>query len=265
MVTRTEIIDLLKKNGLKKGDTIMVHSALKKLGEIYGISNNDRTEYCKTIYECIDNVIDIKNNNGTLAVPTFTHDYVRKQKPFYLETSLSETGVFTEYIRNLPDSIRTLHPIDSNCIIGVKKKLFRNLSSSAYGINSFFDVLSKIRNSKILYFGASTNHTTLMHHIEHLVGVSYLYNKAYFYPDVYQANVKVNKPFFCAVRYLNGKVNHHYEKLETRLVELKLINIDFLNEFKIMSAKVSDIIRTAYEMLQEDQCVFLDNEFYMVD
>lgn len=262
MVKKSDIIKILRDLGLRKGDTVMVHSALSGLGMIEGVPQNDSKSYCKAIFDSFDTVIGISDGLGTLIVPTFTHDYVRRSKDFYLESSPSECGIFSEYVRKLPGSFRTLHPIDSLAIIGKKKPMFRNISTSGYGINSAFDRLTKIDNAKIVYFGARVSHTTLMHHLEHLVGVSYIYNKAYFRPPVYTKGERLKYPFFCGVRYLNGKVEITYEPLREKLIGKKLLRIKKIGDFEIMEASVKHIMKIGYEMLQENQCVFLKNGFY---
>lgn len=263
MVRKNDIIKILRSLGLRRGDTVMVHSALSGLGAIEDVPQNDPKAYCKVIFDSFDSVIGIRKGLGTLIVPAFTHDYVRRNKVFCLESSPSECGIFSEYVRKLPGSFRTLHPINSLSIIGQKKRMFKNISSSAYGINSAFDRLTKIDGAKIVYFGARVSHTTLMHHLEHLVGVSYIYNKAYFKPSVYAEGEKMDIPFFCAVRYLNGKVEITYEPLRRKLVCKNLLRIKKIGNFEIMRANISHIMKIGYEMLQEDQCVFLENKFYV--
>ncbi len=118
MITKDCIIKKLKELDLKSGDNIMIHTSLKKLGNIKGVDTNSTDEYCKIIYECFDEIVNAEENIGTIVVPTFTHNYVRLKEPFELEKSESEVGVFSEYVRKLKNSFRTLHPINSVAIRG---------------------------------------------------------------------------------------------------------------------------------------------------
>jgi len=265
MIRQNDFIAILKSLGLHKGDTVMVHSALSGLGVIEGVSQDNPKAYCRAIFDLFDRTIGITKGFGTLIVPTFTHDYVRKETAFYLERSSSECGIFSEYVRKLPGSFRTLHPINSLSIIGKNKKFFKRISTSSYGINSSFEILTKIKNAKIVYLGAKLSHTTLVHHVEHLIGVSYIYNKAYFKPAVYVKGKKIEHPFFCAVRYLNGKVEITYEPLKEELIKRKLLKIRKIGNSEIMMANVNRVIEIAYNMLQNDQCVFLKNKFYTTE
>ena len=224
MTNKQDIVSLLKELGLNSGDSIMIHMSLKKLGQITDVDIDNKDTYCQSLYECFDNVINI-NDKGTLVVPTFTHDYVRVKKSFILEETKSEVGIFSEYVRTLDGTLRTLHPINSVSIRGNYKDVFSDISTSGYGLNSFFDIFSKLNNSKIVYFGAGIDHSTYVHHIEHMIGVSYVYNKAYFEPEVIVNNKKIEKPFFNSVRYLEKGIEADYSNLQKVLIEKKLINI----------------------------------------
>lgn len=266
VVTAREIISSLTDVGIERGQTVLMHSSLKNLGMLSGVAPGDRNGYCRAIFECFDSILGISESAGTLVVPTFTHDYVRKKKPFVLDETPSETGVFTEYIRQLPTAIRTLHPIASLAVIGKNRDQFLNLSSSAYGINSAFDRLEKILGARIIYFGANANHTTILHHLEQLIGVSYVYNKAYFSPDVYiNRTKKVEHPFFSAVRYLNGKITLSYSNWKNEMVNTGAMLSVTLGDFTIMSCKVADAMSVGYEMLQRDPCALLESHYFTTE
>jgi len=262
IIKENELRKALRKIGLTRGDTVLVHSSLRNMGKIEGIDEKDRHGYCQAIFQCFDRVLGLTNHSGTLIVPAFTHGYVKKQQPFYLEKTPAETGIFCEYVRQQPGSLRTLHPIASLCVIGRHKEAFKNLSTSAYGINSAFDVLTQIPRAKVVYLGAIFNHTTLMHHLEQLVGVSYMYHKAYFKPPVFVGRRRLSRPFYSFVRYLNRGVVTNYNPVGTELAKRGLVQEVLLNDFRIMCAGVSDIMRVGYEMFQQNQCVFLEREYY---
>lgn len=249
MVTTQKIISSLLDIGVCHGQTALVHSSLKNLGSFAGVPVDGREQYCRKIFECFDSALGISEFAGTLIVPTFTHDYVRKKKPFVLEETPSETGIFSEYVRQHPLAIRTLHPIASVAVIGKNQDKFLQLSSSAYGINSVFDRLEKIPGARIVYFGANANHTTILHHLEQLVGVSHVYNKAYLSPDVYINHVeKIGRPFFSSVRYLNGKVIGSYYGWEKEMHKKGLMLISSIGSFSMKSCKVADAISVGYDM-----------------
>ena len=116
------IKEVLTDLGLSEGNAVYVHSALGGLGAIDGVDSADRLGYCKVIYDAIDHCICI-GDSGSLFVPTFTHGYVKSKIDFDLKNTPSETGVFSEYVRCLPQSTRSLHPIASNAGIGTMQSI----------------------------------------------------------------------------------------------------------------------------------------------
>ena len=179
------------------------------------------------------------------------------------EETKSEVGIFSEYVRTLDGTLRTLHPINSVSIRGNYKDVFSDISTSGYGLNSFFDIFSKLNNSKIVYFGAGIDHSTYVHHIEHMIGVSYVYNKAYFEPEVIVNNKKIEKPFFNSVRYLEKGIEADYSNLQKVLIEKKLINIGYIGDFKVMVVEVKDLINEIYRLLLDNQCSLLKKKYYV--
>ncbi len=143
--------------------------------------------------------------------------------------------------------------------------MFVDISTSGYGYNSFFDKFAGLENSKVIYFGADINHSTYVHHIEHMLGVSYVYNKAYFEPTVKVNDVVINKPFFNSVKYLGKNIEPNYAILEKTLIKKDKIKIAYINDFKLMVIDVQDLIDEVYEILQVNQCALLKENFYVTE
>jgi aminoglycoside 3-N-acetyltransferase len=259
------IKEVLSELGLSEGNAVYVHSALGGFGAIEGIDSTDRLGYCKAIYGAIDDCISI-GASGTLFVPTFTHGYVKEQTDFNLKKTPSEAGIFSEYVRCLPQSTRSLHPVASNAAVGKMQSILDHVSISSFGMGSFFDKFVKIENSSVLWLGASINHTTYVHHVEQIVGVSYVYNKAYFKPRVFTKDEGiVNHPFYNTVRYLDRGVVPDYSILELTMKEKGVMQSTRINNCEIMCAKTMDLVNVIYEMIQDDSTVFLKNPVYVTE
>jgi aminoglycoside 3-N-acetyltransferase len=261
-VKYNDIISKLRDVGLSKGDIVLVHSSLSKIGVVDGIAPEDRKAFLECIYRAFNEVLDIPN--GSLVVPTFTHEYARNKVPFIYEESPSEVGVFSEYVRKLPESFRSLHPINSFAAIGRHKyEICKNLSISCYGFNSVFDRLIN-NNAKMMFLGAGMYHMTLKHHMEHICGLPYAYHKAYFTP-VIKDGKEQKLPFLSCVRYLNGKVNNN-KCVEFReyLENKKLINQIRIGNAEVLCMPIKDVYYEAYNLLQNDPCYFLEDPYYTV-
>jgi aminoglycoside 3-N-acetyltransferase len=260
----SDIKNKLKEVGLQKGDIVLVHSALGKIGPIEGIPLEDSQGYAAAVYRAFADVLDIPTS-GTLVVPTFTHEYARHGVPFVYEESPSEVGLFTEYIRKLPDSLRSIHPINSFAAIGKKKRqVCEGLGINCYGYNSVFDRLYNLK-AKMLFFGCSMRHMTLKHHLEQMVGLPYVYMKSYFTP-AYKDGKPLKLPFLAVVRYLNGKVeNNDCSQFKEHLRRRKMLREIKIGDAEVMFTSIVNAFDEGYSLLQQDPCYFLEKSFYMTE
>ena len=258
--TVEDIVASLRAAGLESGDIVLVHSSLSKLGVVKGISKDDKAGFTKAVYQAFAEVLNIPE--GTLVVPTFTHEYARNGVPFVYEESPSEVGAFTEYVRTLPGSLRSVHPICSFAAIGKKNgAICADLGISCYGYNSVFDRLINL-DAKMLFFGASMRHMTLKHHMEHIVGLPYSYHKAYFTP-AHMGGKPLPLPFLACVRYLNGKVeNDDCSNFRRHLEKKGLVIQAQVGNAEILCMPIREAFTEAYSLLQNDPCYFLEEPYF---
>jgi len=172
-VQKTSIADLenlLLQLELKKNKILLVHSSLISLGIIEkGILG---------FYEALRNVI---GPEATIIVPTFTYSF-RKKETFDINNTPSpkQLGPFSEYIRNLKNSVRSYDPLFSFCANGPMAQVVMNKKSkNCFGQTSVFDNFYK-NKIKILAIGLkySTGITSFIH-IEKLSRVPYREDKKF--------------------------------------------------------------------------------------
>jgi len=160
----------LKSLGINEGDTIMVHSSLRSLG------NYDNKAQLVT-----EVLLELLGENGTLLMPSLTYEYVTEDNPvFRLNDTPSCVGGLTEYFRSFPGVKRSIHPTHSVCSIGKKSDYYINghlRDNTPCGENSPFSKL-KDQKGKILFLGCSLNSNTSMHGVEELSKPKYLFGKA---------------------------------------------------------------------------------------
>ncbi len=154
----------LKNLGIKKGDTILMHSSLK------GLNTNI------TPKEIIDSVLEALGEEGTLIMPAFSYKTVYDEDPnFDVRQSKSCIGAIPEYFRTNYDVIRSLHPTHSVCAIGKNAKEITSKhheDTTPVGKNSPIAKLSEF-NGKILMLGCGLRSSTFMHGVEEIAGASY--------------------------------------------------------------------------------------------
>ncbi|MGQ0828158.1 MAG: AAC(3) family N-acetyltransferase [Bacteroidota bacterium] len=165
-ITKQQLIDDLKKTGLKQGDSVLVHSSLSKIGFVEGGA--------KTV---IDALFVVVGTNGTLLFPSFpaagrnkTH---LEEHPFFdIKNTPSQMGTITEYFRKLDGVLRSLHPTDPVCAKGPLAEYYTNThygQLTPYNEHSPFRKLCN-KGGKILMLGTTLNGAcTNLHTLEDAV------------------------------------------------------------------------------------------------
>ena len=163
---KDRIIEDLVKLGVRRGDSLLVHTAFSKLGG--GVDPADVIAAFRSVL----------GEEGTLILPALSWANVTKENPVF---SVRETpvcvGFLPEYFRRLPGVRRSVHPTHSCCAIGAKTELFLGshaLDDTPVGPNSPFRKLAE-QDGKILFLGCTSTPNTSMHGVEELVVPDYLY------------------------------------------------------------------------------------------
>jgi len=173
--TINDIINALKKIGIKKGDIIFSHMNLGFFGVPEGGLSIDNI--FKVFYTAI---FEVLGSDGLLIVPTFTYSFC-KGEIFDPENTPSNMGIFAETLRKHPRSCRTFDPIFSVCLHGNIKKIFPNgnviISTECFGKGSIWDLMYK-NNAKICNFNLDSA-STFIHYVEKMLNVPYRYDKEF--------------------------------------------------------------------------------------
>jgi len=170
VIGRAEILSSLSAVGVKKGDTLLVHSSLSACGKIDGGA--------KTI---IDAIIETVGPEGNFFVPTFQRSecylnginkrWDHRPSDFCDRASEAVRWVGTlplEFMRLYPDAPRGVHL--SHSWAGFGPKAAEVLSRQAEDEPPFSDnscpMIVKDMGGKILHFGSPIGHTSFVHCFE---------------------------------------------------------------------------------------------------
>lgn len=164
-VTKEEIINDLKKLGLREGDIVLVHSSLSSIGYVEGGADM-----------VIDALIETVGQKGTILVPTYPIkgpivNYAKSDSLFDPQNTPSQMGKITEVFRLRKEALRSLHPTHSVAAIGPHAEYLLNnheQSQTPCGKTSPFYKLIEL-DGYILHLGSSFGQTTSVHVIEDLV------------------------------------------------------------------------------------------------
>jgi aminoglycoside 3-N-acetyltransferase len=167
IVTQGDIELGLKELGIKKGDTILIHSSLKSFGTV---KNGADT--------VVDAFLSVLGDEGTLIVPTLTGKHTDSPvSPPYFDicASKSWTGKIPETVRLRQDAKRSLHPTHSVSAIGGRRD---EIVASHENGNSPCDEHSPyykncIWGGYILLIGVDQESNTTIHCCEEIAKVPY--------------------------------------------------------------------------------------------
>jgi aminoglycoside 3-N-acetyltransferase len=159
MVTKSDVFKMLEEFHVKHDDKIIVHSALRSVGEIEGGADGLIDAFCEYLSE------------GLLLIPT--HSW-RDVKPVYdVKTTPTCLGALSKVALERKDGIRTLHPTHSIKIFG------KNAAEYAEGEEKFSTVapaescLGRLydEHGKILLIGVGNDRNTFLHTIDERLNI----------------------------------------------------------------------------------------------
>jgi len=240
--------------GLKSGDVVLIQSDLLRIGPLVGIS--DREGILDFYYRGFQ---DILTEHGTLVVVTAFEDYARYNTPFVLEEYPSRTGAFSEYIRCMPEALRSCHPIMSLTALGpMAKEICGDSHIDGLGYDSPWGRLHRM-NAKLLTlgYGFQSDGMTFLHYVENLLSVPYQYNKIYNAP-VFACGKKIPGPFTMSVRYLDYGISNNQEKFKRHLVEVDAATRIPLGRGFLYSTSCTKVVDEAMECYRQDRYFLLE-------
>ncbi len=257
MISYNDYLNALYKAGLKKGDSVLIHSGISLFGK------PDVEPKKKSILDFYYNGIrKIIGDEGTIITPTFTgNTYVRKKMPYYIDSSQSDLGAFSNYILNKNKAIRSMHPLASLCAIGKRaSEICGGNHYDGYGLDSPWGILFKI-NSKIITLGYAIypSGMSAIHFLENLYGVPYQYNKI-FRSEVYLKKKKISGLFTMSVRYLEFDIQHDQSKFKQEMIKLNYAKRIDLGKGQIMSTDFNKLFEFGFKALSRDRFVLLKNK-----
>lgn len=167
-----DILDALQEVGLKKGDTVFIHSNIGFYGRMENAASAD--QLCEYFFAALKETVGEK---GTIVVPTFSYSFCHNEE-YHVNSTVSGCGMFSEYMRKQPDVERSMDPNFSIAAWGDLKQYYtENCAHESFGAGSFWErFLAK--NGKILCMNMDCG-STFVHYLENLNQVEYRYNKAF--------------------------------------------------------------------------------------
>lgn len=254
--TKIDLAIALKKIGVKKNSTILVHAGLNYIGKMQNIDNNLIPQKTfEILMKCV-------GKKGTVLFPAFFNDYSKKNKTFNLFKSppCKSLGVLPEFVFKNIKFKRSKNPLNSLMGVGKNAKYICDKSNfSDYGEGSAWQKLYK-SNSELIFLGVPLFRAmTFIHFIEFNVGVPHMYIKKFNTNIVYNKKI-ISKGVNCYVRYRNFDVNVNQKKFERELIKKKILKICNLGSGKICSVNMKKTFELGVKKLSDNPFFFLDKK-----
>ncbi len=178
LVTKSKLMEDLRKLGLSPGQVVMLHASVKAIGWVVGGPD-----------VVLQAILDILGPDGTLmmyvgweddpfSLPEWPEEYQRAYleecPPFDPQRSRAnrKMSILTEYLRTWPGALRSNHPEASVAAVGAKARWLveGHPLNYPYGPGSPYAKLCE-DEGKVLLLGAPLNTVTLLHYAETIAHV----------------------------------------------------------------------------------------------
>lgn len=238
--------------GVGPGDMLCVHSSLLRLGRMDGISVADIPDALLAVF------LKLIGPQGTLAVPAFNFDFCRGE-PFVREqTPAIGMGSFSEYVRCLPYSCRSAHPMQSLAAIGARAaELCRGDTLTAFDPGGAFDFMVK-ESAKLVLLGADFNAASVIHLAEQQVEVPYRHLKQ-FTGACEAGGERRDRTYAMHVRDLELDPRLEMSPVGDELRARNQLGEEALGMGRVMVASLPDVVSAAEDLLRSDPWCLVSN------
>lgn len=231
--------------GIKKGDTVLVHSSLRSLG---GADAKD----------VIDGLLLALGEEGTLVLPALSYMHCNPSNPcFHYRNTPSNVGALAEFFRTEVEGVvRSISPTHSCCALGKNAEYVTSghcLDDTPCGPNSPFRRVMELKG-KILFLGCGMCPNTSMHAVEELSCPDYLFG------DIYEYSITDSSEntfaLKCRAHGFKGVIQR-YDRLAD------LLDADELKVGNVLSAQCHLVATTA--MWAKADAKYREDPHYFID
>ena len=245
--TKEDVFKALSTLGIKKGDSVLIHSSLFDLG----LPDCNIVNLDEFYLECIKEYLGA---DGTIILPAFTYSFC-KGKVFDLKKDLSSVSSLSNYCIQNHIGYRTQDAIFSYVIISndIEDKSFSNV---CFDIEGGLAGYALLKNTKILMLGISFAWLTAFYSIDQELNVEHRFFKK-FDGNILIDNKLYKKSFYYFCRHLvDNTIN------DNDLIHKKMLENDFAKEValgtgKIFAANMDKLFASFRSYVKQDPWYFL--------
>lgn len=243
-VTAAEILRDLRALGLRPGDTVLVHSAMSRIGFIPGGAP-----------AVVAAFREVLGPAGTLAVPTFPFrgsmlDYVQSDPDFCVEETPSLMGAISEAVRVHPEARRSLEPTHPVSAIGPQSAFLLEEHLHGEGPCDAHSPLYRLTqvDGYVLLLGVDSRNCTLLHTAEEIARVPFIdFETRYRLCGRYRGAAYALS-IYCHTAPLRAR----FSAIEAPLRQRGLLTLGRVGHAECRLARARDILETALEELRRN-------------
>ncbi len=211
--------------------------------------------WCRFVFTAL---MERLGHSGTLLVPSFSYSCGRAGAEFIAETTTSEVGPFTEFVRSQPEAFRSLHPIFSLTGVGRDAPaLLGDVGRAAFGARSPFGRFAAL-GVRFLCLGVEIrNSLTYVHHLEHMYGCPHRFHKS-FDTAVIAGGQRQPGDWYAYVAYRGLDYTSDIASLQDGLKSAGGLAEAEWNGRPNHLAEVAAVDAVGYRLLEAEPCAFVD-------
>jgi aminoglycoside 3-N-acetyltransferase len=243
-VTGPELARDLRALGLGAGDTVLVHSAMSRFGNVQGGAA-----------AVADAFLRVLGPPGTLAVPTFPFTgsmlaHVRSDPDFDLDATPSSMGALTEHVRTRPGTRRSLEPTHPVAVLGPRAEYLVEDHANAEGPCDAHSPLYRLTQIEgyVLLAGVDFRSCTLLHTAEELARVPFVD-----FDTRYRLRGRTRHGDYVMSIYCHSApLRANFPAIEPALLARGRLTIGRVGSAECRLARARDILEVALQQLARD-------------
>lgn len=246
--TKADLIKQLQDMGIESSDSILVHSSMKKIGQVVGGAD--------TVLDALSEYMA----EGLLVFPTHTWSYINEKNPkFYVQDSPSCVGILPELFRKRPYVVRSLHPTHSVAALGADAKIFvagdEKMTTPCGKGSPLWKLLQ--RRGKIMLIGVDLRSNTFIHGIEEQMDVPGRLSTDYEQLVTVQPDgTEIIVPSY---RHCGIDWSEHYWKVEDVLLQRGAIKVGQFGDARVLVCDTLQLTEDISAMIADNIDLFTTN------
>ncbi|MGH2351963.1 MAG: AAC(3) family N-acetyltransferase [Chloroflexota bacterium] len=249
-VDRADMVRDLWNMGLRTGDSVLVHSAMSRIGNVQGGAA-----------AVVDAFLEVLGPHGTLAVPTFPFTgsmlaHVRSDPEFDVDETPSLMGTITEEVRTHSGALRSLEPTHPVAAFGPRAAFLVEDHLNSEGSCDAHSPLYRLTlpvaadpgESYVLLIGVNFRNCTLLHTAEEVARVPFIDFKTR-----YRVRGRTRRGAYALSIYCHSTpLRANFPAIEPVLLERNRLAIGRVGSAECRLARASDILEAARDRLATD-------------